>query len=115
MAFRIDRFSGVVLETAMNSTHLSACEDWVVTSTDADTIYVADTCAQPLVSKIRLKPLRVEWTVAPTTSGQQSIKNIVADSTGAYIGLNDASGSTARKLSQETGSALWSADSGTQT
>lgn len=115
MAFRIDRFSGLVLETAMNSSHLNACENWVVTSTGTDTIYVADTCVQPLVSKIRLNPLRVEWTIAPTTSGQQSIKNIVADSTGAYIGLNDVSGSSVRKLSQPSGSALWSADSGTQT
>lgn len=115
MAYRIDRFSGLVLETAMNSAHLSACEDWVATSTSTDTIYVADTCAQPLVSKIRLNPLRVEWTVAAPISGQQSLKNIVADSTGAYIGLNDASGSTVRKLAQGTGDAIWSTDSGPQT
>ena len=105
----IDRASGRTLETLSYadvgfSLHVS------LTTDGADTVY-SFTEQGRLINKIRLNPLRVEWSVSleGTTSPLEASLccgsgRIVADESGAYVSY----GSVVAKVSPADGALLWS-------
>lgn len=79
------------------------CSDLKLTSFAPDIVYLWTGCSSRQVTRLRVNPLRIEWTSAAYEPMGSIVDGMVADASGVYIvGSNQL-----RKLSSATGQTAW--------
>lgn len=109
---KIDRFTGLVIETLQSEPFYPDCSPSAMRSVGENTIYLASSCANR-ISKISTNPLRFDW----SKIAGMSISAIDADTSGLFVSgwtnTNDSWHAATRKLATANGETLWSRDQAT--
>lgn len=106
---RVDRSTGVPLEKLADPA-LRACPGGAAAVQGSDTVYWASGCeGSHRLSKVRLAPLRIDWSVELSATGMTSKVAIVADAGGVHAAFGDGTTARVSRFSATDGSLLWSA------
>ncbi len=105
---RLERATGVPVEKLMDP-HIGACPGGMAAAHGVDTVYWVQGCGgTPALSRVRLAPLRVDWSMPLPTTGSLAKAAIAADEHGVHAAFGDGAGSRISRYSAVDGSLLWS-------
>ena len=108
---RLDRATGMRLEILPIEEMSSHCGENVAVAQGDDTVYWVYGCnAMRKLVKVRLAPLRAEWSTQVEWADWSSTVSVAADDDGVHLASTNANTSRLSRFSAADGSLLWSVD-----
>ncbi len=105
---RVDRSTGIPLEKLVDPAQ-GSCPGRAAAVQGGDTVYWASGCDNNhRLSKVRLAPLRIDWSVELPATGMTAKVAIVADAGGVHAAFGEGTTSRVSRFSATDGSSLWS-------